>query len=89
MSLRFFQVASTIALVAIGLYAGATHDKLGSLIAVGVLYLLAIPWVGRLDKYTIGGGDLKLETSPRIGQWIVALVGFGCLAWAALTWARG
>ena len=89
MPLQVFQVASTIALVAIGLYAGATHDKPGSLIAVGVLYLLAIPWVGRLDKYTIGGGDLKLETSPRIGQWIHALVGFGCLALAALTWAWG
>jgi len=89
MSRQLFGVVSTISVVAVVLYATVTHDKIGTLTAIGILYLLAIPWVGRLGTYTIGSGNLKLETSPRIRQLIYFVVGLGFLLWAALTKARG
>ena len=89
MSQQVFLVVWTIVLVAIGLYATLTQDRSGSATAFGLLFLISIPWVGKLDRYIIGGGNLKLETSPRMGQWIHLLVGLGCLVWAALMWQWG
>src|SRR5206468_6643884 len=57
---QLFGVVSTISLVAVFLYAAVTHDKIGTLTAIGILYLLAIPWVRGL-----GGLAPELTRSGR------------------------
>src|SRR6266536_1477577 len=85
MSRQLFGVVSTISVVAVVHYATVTHDKIGTLTAIGIMYLLAIPLVRRLGTYTIGSGNLKLETSPRIRQLIYFVVGLGVPVREAMT----